>query len=64
MSSQTIARGEAACRHPENEALIWKFNSGNPAYLCPRCRTIVGYSVHGRSDMTLAELRSKKQALA
>lgn len=63
MTSATIARGTAECTHPQNEPLIWKFNGGNPCYLCPWCRLILGYDSRGRSDMTLAELRRFNRAV-
>lgn len=63
MSSATIARGTAECKHPKDKPLIWKFNQGNPCYLCPQCRGIVGYSADGRSDMTLAELQRLNRAV-
>lgn len=57
MSNQTIARGAAQCQHPEDEPLIWKFNKGNPCYLCPRCRAILAYDPVGSSAVTLRQLK-------
>lgn len=64
MSSQMlIARGAADCQHPMDEPLVWKFNGGNPCYLCPRCRVTVGYDPMGSNSMTLRQLRSLNRAV-
>lgn len=51
------------CEHPEDEPLVWRFNQGNPVFLCPRCRAIVGYDPVGSNSITLAQLRELKRAV-